>query len=484
MRMRSERLESLALAILLAIGAGVVWGLLAAWGMAILNGMFPPRGVYQQLLFLHDGTPLIRSFDTRTYQAATFSTLDGKKVILSREDSDGTINGDYVAGPDYLTRRVHGVSWQERIVLVDADWYDYKIWYFVHDGKLDGHGYLVGYGTKTKAKIGYIGRGGFRPDEPPLGERFPVSGRKMSRYGGPSMIGQYYQGGYYNGYGGGPRNAKCLLADDGLMTIDLNKRSVKYLRKGTDLISGMRTLLPGPVAKTASPDERGLPVILLRTPEQVVVLAADGKQIKTYRLPAELRDADLQWIALPGGKTLVGESYSGRDRRRHELFWFDAAGKVVEHKQFALQFPREGEFMRVAAPAVIVPSPASIAGFMFCYPWAPAEVHEPLQYSAALGKAFAKVWPILLVTGIVSAILAVLCYRRQRRYGLPWTWVWTIFVLLFGLPAYFGYVAHRVWPALLPCPRCGQRVPRDRPACCACGRDFPAPAAKGIEVFA
>jgi hypothetical protein len=482
--MRRERFESLALAILLSIGAGVVWGMLSGWGMAILNDVLAPRGVYQHLIFLADGTPLIRSYDTRNYQEATFCALDGKPLKLSREASERTINGEYLTGPGYQRSPFHGLSWQDRVILVDNDSYDAEVWYFVHDGKLDGHGYLVGYGTKTKAKIGYIGRGGFRPDEPPPDEQFPVSGRKMSRYGGPSMIGQYYQGGYYNGYGGGPRNAKCLLADDGLMTIDLNKRSVKYLRKGTDLISGLRSLLPGPSAKTASPDEKGMPVILLRTPGQIVVLAADGKEIKTYRLPAELRDADLQWIALPGGKTLVGESYLGRERRRHELFWFDAGGKVVEHKQFELQFPRDSEFMQVAAPSVIVPSPASIAGVMLCYPWGMAEVRESLPYSAALGKALAKIWPILLVTGIVSVVLAVLCYRRQRRYGLPWTWVWTIFVLLFGLPAYFGYVAHRVWPARLPCPHCGQLVPRDRPACCACGRDFPAPAAKGIEVFA
>jgi hypothetical protein len=62
--------------------------------------------------------------------------------------------------------------------------------------------------------------------------------------------------------------------------------------------------------------------------------------------------------------------------------------------------------------------------------------------------------------------------------------MWTIFVLLFGLPAFFGYLAHRAWPARLPCPHCGQRVPRDRAACFACNREFPPPAAKGIEVFA
>ncbi len=93
-------------------------------------------------------------------------------------------------------------------------------------------------------------------------------------------------------------------------------------------------------------------------------------------------------------------------------------------------------------------------------------------------------WPALAITSIVSTVLAVLCFLRNRKYGLPWTAAWTVFVLLFGLPAYFGYLAHRAWPGRLPCPKCGRLAPRDRPACFVCGRDFPEPAMKGTEVFA
>ena len=70
-------------------------------------------------------------------------------------------------------------------------WYAPEVWYFVHDGKLNGHGYYVGYDKIAKAKIGYIGRDGFRPDEPPLEGQFPVDGRRMSNrysYGGTSMV--------------------------------------------------------------------------------------------------------------------------------------------------------------------------------------------------------------------------------------------------------------------------------------------------------
>ena len=106
------------------------------------------------------------------------------------------------------------------------------------------------------------------------------------------------------------------------------------------------------------------------------------------------------------------------------------------------------------------------------------------SYWARLAQALADVWPALLLVVTIGVVLTWLCYRRQRKYGLPWTPVWAALVLLFGLPAYFGYVTHRRWPACLPCPNCGKVVPRDRPACSTCHRDFPAPAPNGTEVFA
>ena len=130
-----------------------------------------------------------------------------------------------------------------------------------------------------------------------------------------------------------------------------------------------------------------------------------------------------------------------------------------------------------------VPSIGIIAGVFVCHPWGPAE-SDSLGYWAALGKGLHTYWPMLLVTGAICVVLAMLCYRRQRRYGLPWTWVWVGFVLLFGVPAYLGYLAHRSWPSRLPCPSCGKPVPRNREACFACNHDFPAPPPKGIEVFA
>ena len=110
--------------------------------------------------------------------------------------------------------------------------------------------------------------------------------------------------------------------------------------------------------------------------------------------------------------------------------------------------------------------------------------HPSYGRAEVLGEDSAHLRPEMIAVFLFSVVLAALCYRRQHQYGLPWTGVWTAFVLLFGLPAYFGYLAHRSWPARLACPNCGKRVPRDRPACTGCGQEFPPPQPKGIEVFA
>jgi hypothetical protein len=175
------------------------------------------------------------------------------------------------------------------------------------------------------------------------------------------------------------------------------------------------------------------------------------------------------------------------------LYWLDTAGKIVRHERvpFHPQPPKSpaqerieeiARIREIAIIAVVAPSPLTDVAIIMLKEL-PGRC-EMEYYPIYLRFQLERLWPILPITAAVSVVLAVLCYRRQRKYGLPWTAVWTVFVLLFGLPAYFGYLAHRAWPARLPCPNCGRRVPRDRPACTGCGRDFPPPALKGTEVFA
>jgi hypothetical protein len=104
--------------------------------------------------------------------------------------------------------------------------------------------------------------------------------------------------------------------------------------------------------------------------------------------------------------------------------------------------------------------------------------------AAALESAGLEIWPALLVVCVVAGILAGLCYRRQRRYAVPGTVAWIVFVFLTGVPGMLGYLLHRRWPVLELCPTCEKAAPRDRNACAHCRTEFPRPAPKATEVFA
>jgi len=77
---------------------------------------------------------------------------------------------------------------------------------------------------------------------------------------------------------------------------------------------------------------------------------------------------------------------------------------------------------------------------------------------------------LIVIYGVILRLL-VLSPAAEVRPAVDRRLV--VFVLLLGVPGFLGYLAHRVWPARLPCPHCGRPVPRDRPACFACGHDFP-----------
>jgi hypothetical protein len=108
------------------------------------------------------------------------------------------------------------------------------------------------------------------------------------------------------------------------------------------------------------------------------------------------------------------------------------------------------------------------------------------SYPAAFIAVLGKLWPSLLAVVALASILASITWRRSRSFGLPRREqvAWLVFVLLFGLPAFVGFLLSRRWPIRLPCSICHAQAPRDRVSCAECGTRFPDPSPKGIEIFA
>ncbi len=272
----------------------------------------------------------------------------------------------------------------------------------------------------------------------------------------------------------------CLVTDIGLMQLNLRERTAKPLYKHADIACAIESHEPQSLKQEPSTAPKPAPTIVVRTADQIIILSPSGRELQVFPLPADVKDSNMLWFQLADDKALV---QSGED-----LYWIQPGGKIVRHEHDASLGSPPRSAIRKALddtlfPSVIVPSPGAIfVALAFKY-W--DKIQDPsLNYFTVLGWALQRAWQALVLTSLISIALAWLTYCRQRRYGLPWTGVWTTFVLLFGLPAYLGYLAHRSWPARLACPGCGKLAPRDRPACFSCGTEFPPPAPKGIEVFA
>ena len=135
--------------------------------------------------------------------------------------------------------------------------------------------------------------------------------------------------------------------------------------------------------------------------------------------------------------------------------------------------------------ALLLPSPAFLAWMeLFFVPITEIRVERASNYVEALGNNWPTNQIMMFVVLIFSIVLAVFCYRHQRRYSDRKAVAWTLFTILFGVPGAIGYLLHRRWPVLVQCPHCGQDTPRDRDACLKCNTAFAPPALKGIEVFA
>jgi hypothetical protein len=201
-----------------------------------------------------------------------------------------------------------------------------------------------------------------------------------------------------------------------------------------------------------------------------------GKVARSYVLPPEIQKEDFQWYELGGGKAMIVVSRReiSEIRNSYILYWIEDGGKKYQSREVFVRSSGAGVH---SEGVLIFPSPLAIA-----FSAAIAMENDP-DSETSIEKSAQEAWPGLAMLGVVCIVLAWLCYRRQRAFGMPWTGAWVAFVLLVGVPGYLGYLAHRRWPARLACPNCGRLAPRDRSACLHCGREFPAPALTGKEVF-
>ena len=194
-----------------------------------------------------------------------------------------------------------------------------------------------------------------------------------------------------------------------------------------------------------------------------------NRTLLTTPVPEAARDSAIDYHLCEGNRVVL-QVAPKQERRKPDLFWYDATGKLERQQQVELP-PFWNEHLGVMAwvPALTFPTPTTV----------------PLLWRMAPREfTLTELVPTILMLSAFSAVAAWVVYRHARRYAQGGAAAWAVFALAFGLPGLVGYWLHRNWPHRARCPNCAAVVPRDRLKCAACEANFLPPAQLGIEVFA
>ena len=171
--------------------------------------------------------------------------------------------------------------------------------------------------------MGYLGRAGFRSDQPPREDQFGVDGRRIAYNGNHVATGSYQYNWARVPYASSPAQVSkeripdwivYLLADNRIVEVDLRRRSVRTVSDEPDLLAiGMADQ-----ALDLKPDEASgsapFNFTLLRqhlcgrTLDRVLVFDREATAPRVYRLPAELQDKSFDFYELAGNRAMLAVS--------------------------------------------------------------------------------------------------------------------------------------------------------------------------------
>lgn len=480
------KLAHVLVAVLLTVGLSVCW----AFVLTMIPQTFFSQArrvspqAYDELAVRSDGVPLVVTQDYANNRLET-RHLDGAE--LDSDEPQQQIAGASTAPPFERTP-----EWSQRVLGFSAS-NDPTWWYLVHDGRADGHAYVVGFDKNSKRQIAIWGKDGFRSDELLTAERIPFRGDIQPT----SQIAQPH--GYinpgtmpYTYITFGMQSSKVFLLTQGnLVRMDLARRQSEMVYQAGDLQSiSVRNTFAGQglmIASTtaeATPPKRmiygppRLDELLLRTKDALLFADSEGNVTDRFSLPEELRRGALTAYLLPDRQCLIRCQWHDRPQ---ELIWLQPDGKITARQELDLNDRVVTSVLsNPLYEAAVFPVPLAYGSqLVVAYAFEPDEARGP-----SLRESLPMIWLGTLLLLLISAALAVCCFRRQKQLHLGAAWGWAIFVLLIGIPGYLAYRFHRPWPTVDHCPRCHAATPVRTGGCANCEAEFPAPEQTGVEVFA
>lgn len=480
------------LAATLTVGFGIVWCVVTIWIVeSLLIGTRASN--WENIVIASDGTPLISTQHMDANSQIAFTYRDLKDQPHADVPYLKQLKPTQVSGLQNAPRPLS--EWNQRLKVFLDDSRPTTVWYLVHDGQFEGSAYLVGYDRPNNRLIGYLGMSGLKQRPLSKEELIPIRGESMLYLANWSSVPINILYTNYNLTWPDrlelparrvyiPSGKRLLLADLGAGTI------VPVFETPEPIISvGVPTIASwtgGDAVKDRS--------ILVRLPRKIYALNQEHKITREFNLSADIpAESAVSWYDLEGGQTIVNidlPRHQSMDAvptdNRSIVYRLKADGSIQESTPLALNSGLRTNSHWWEADLIFgvgFPAPLPLLVMTVGQAVIGNDGTSVQNHVLVLLRRF---WKVAILVMLASAVLATLAWLRGKAFGLSEgeRLSWAIFVFLLGLPGFAGFLLARRWPPRIPCPSCQAPAPRDREVCAACHTAFPAPAAKGIEIFA
>ncbi|MFO0842780.1 MAG: hypothetical protein U0797_10350 [Gemmataceae bacterium] len=403
----------LLLALTLSAGVGAVWLVLSIWAWAVAEHVAGQSPTSSDFVVLSDGTPAVA--ESTRGGGTTYRDLDGQPIDRPAGQLGHVWTPILPPGPE--GGRPEG--WSVRVRSFSDGGEPAVYWYFVCDGEA---GHFVGYDSRSKTLVGFLGRGGFRDVPLTPEERFPFGGEASgptSRLFSPQRGHAHYEHPRPGAAGKAPRGSLSgwdvyVLDDEGrLHHADLQRRTVSP-------VPDLPPLLSASLVQGVLDPVRGTPThVAARTADAVLVLDERGGVMRRYPVPAALRGRAFQFAEMDAAGGLMyqrGPLDSLGSELSYDVFWASSDGRS-RSRQVTLPYSSGKENLPLVG-GLLLPSPLVLSGLIATL--RPAELRreglEP-SYTDGLRRALREYRPALLSVWAVAIVLAGLCHRRQARYA-------------------------------------------------------------------
>jgi hypothetical protein len=430
----------------LALGYGVVHGVLGGWIVTLVMERLEQDQLYEQVQLTKDAEPLIQisSRQRGRFGELSYRKLDGTPVSAS-DAQQQVANGTPINRPGTTSP----TSWHSRLNGVSDLLHPAGYWYAIWPPETPGRMYFAGFSSSSRRPIGFLGTDGFSASPPAEVQRFAV-GPTNDRSGVfASVQGEYLSFepmqpalvGVATPFANVPDDAVWVKTDDGIYEIRLATTSAKRILDADNIVSFARFV--------RTRDKQNLLMLLVRMPDALLIVdPGTGEQ---EALPHGFSQSYAMYLESPSGRKVIHESsYAFYENKPivHRFTWYDNGQSETKELTTARPQSPGGSTLAiaVAVPSPIVPIAVIIVGPIVMASESHAYSDAPQNY---VGRFAYMAWTMsgwLAATVAIGLFCGWLCRRREVALFHNRSWMWPVVVGVVGLPGWMAYRCLRARP--------------------------------------